>query len=198
MNIRVGDAMQTVRRFFDAYLNRRDPDLTAGFLMQDVHWLGTGGHEIACGRAQALRALREEVAQAPNACRYVFTREEERVLTAQCAVCLCTMELWQGGMLLSMRVSATCVLEGAECRIASIHASLPSDDQAPGEYFPVRGKGEAYSDFDARVSRRAVDLLGRGIPGGLLGVYLSEGYPLYSINSRMLGYLGYSLSLIHI
>lgn len=37
-----------------------------------------------------------------------------------------------------------------------------------------------------------MDLLGRGIPGGLIGVYVSEGYPLYTINNRMLGYLGYS------
>lgn len=192
MNIRSGDALQTVRAFFDAYLNRRDPDLTAGYLTQDVQWLGTGGHEIAWNRDDAIRALREEVAQAPDACRFVFTRAEDHVLAAQCAVCLCTLDVWQGAMLVSVRVNATCVMQDADCRIASIHASMPCDDQADGEYFPVRGKGEAYSDFEARVSRRAVDLLGRGIPGGLIGVYVSEGYPLYTINNRMLGYLGYS------
>ena len=193
MNTCGGDAMQTVHAFFDAYFNRRDPDLTVGYLAQDVQWLGTSEREMARGREAALCALREETAQSPDPCRFVFTREEERALTEGCAACLCAMDLWQGGTLLRLRASAACVLEDdAVWRIAVLHVSLPCDDRAAGAAFPVRGKGEAYSDFEARVSRRAVDLLGRGIPGGLLGVYLSEGYPLYSINGRMLGYLGYS------
>ncbi len=192
MELRRGDALATVRAFFDAYLVQRDPQRTAGFLTENVHWIGTGGHEVACGREHARRLIEAEIEQSPSPCALSFKDEDEQ-LSPACALCLCTLGVEAGGAQLFVRVTAMCVWAEAGCRIASIHASLPCSDQAEGEFFPVQMQSEAFSDFETRLGRKAADLLGRSIPGGLVGIYLEEGFPLYYVNGQMLGYLGYTL-----
>lgn len=50
----------------------------------------------------------------------------------------------------------------------------------------------AAEEFEKKISRNYIDLLSRNIPGGMIGAYLEEDFPLYHINGRMLSYLGYT------
>lgn len=42
------------------------------------------------------------------------------------------------------------------------------------------------------MGRSALELLGKTIPGGMLGTYFEPGFPLYYVNDRMLDCLGYT------
>lgn len=42
-----------------------------------------------------------------------------------------------------------------------------------------------------RLHGEVVELLGKSVPGGIMGGYLEPGFPLYCVNARMLSYLGY-------
>lgn len=42
-----------------------------------------------------------------------------------------------------------------------------------------------------QMQNETLELLTNGIPGGILGVYCEEGFPLFQINERMLKYLGF-------
>ena len=88
-------------------------------------------------------------------------------------------------------MSAACV-EGEDgvCRIASIHASTPESRQEEGEYFP-ESTLDRY-ELERQLGTKALDIMGKSIPGGIMGGYLEPGLPLYYINDFMLSYLGYS------
>ena len=46
--------------------------------------------------------------------------------------------------------------------------------------------------MEKQISGRSMDLIKRSIPGGMMGGYIEEGFPLYFINDQLLNYLGYA------
>ncbi|MFQ8897692.1 MAG: PAS domain-containing protein [[Clostridium] scindens] len=47
-------------------------------------------------------------------------------------------------------------------------------------------------NWTVRLGFRALDILGKSIPGGMIGGYLEPGFPLYYVNDFLLSYLGYT------
>ena len=52
----------------------------------------------------------------------------------------------------------------------------------------MMGPGE----MESQMAGKVLDILGKSIPGGILGGYLEPGFPLYYVNDRILSYLGYT------
>ena len=192
--IQSGEAARTVRRFFDAYLNQRNIENTLDCLTEGIHWVGTGKSEMVYGRSQAAEALQAEFSQSPESCRIEYDGIEEAYGTDDCSFVILTATVYPGtpsSAAMWFRVSAPCVgdKDGA-CRIASIHASTPDIRQEEGSFFPASGLSR--SEMEARLEAKALDILGRNIPGGMMGGYLEPDFPLYYVNDFMLSYLGYT------
>lgn len=192
--IRSGEATKLVQTFFDAYLVQRDKDKTLDFLADKVQWVGTGRSEIAFGRLDVGQALEEEFAQVPESSTLEYDCLKEVSVTDSCAVVLLTASIYPEAAAaadLWFRVTATCT-EGDDgvCRIVSIHASTPESQQGDQEYFPSSGLGR--SVMEQRLGTKALDLLGRSIPGGMMGSFFEPDFPLYYVNDFMLTYLGYT------
>ncbi|MCQ5130401.1 PAS domain-containing protein [Butyricicoccus faecihominis] len=189
-----GTATAFVRSFFDAYLLRRDLKQTLAYLTEEVQWLGTGKSEMACGRRQVEEILRAEFAEMPDPCEIEYEKMEEADGGNHWASVLLTATIWPKGhkeAAVWFRVSATCVeVSDGVCSIASIHASTPDRRQEEGEFFPSPCLNR--SQMEARMTGKALDILGSSIPGGILGGYLEPGFPLYYVNDRILSYLGYT------
>ena len=190
--IRPGDASKTVQTFFEAYLVRRDVGGTLACLTEDIQWVGTGKSEMVYGRMQAEQALYSEFSIMPESCQIVYETLEESAAAANCAVVLLTATVHpQTARPIWFRVSAACVEEAdGKCRIASIHASTPDNQQEEGEFFPAAPLGR--SEEARQLGEKALDLLGRNIPGGMMGGYLEPDFPLYYVNDYMLSYLGFT------
>ena len=191
--IRPGEAVKTVQSFFDAYLVRRDLKHTLSYLTEKIQWIGTGKSEMVCGLRQAESALRREFAQAPWPCRMDYTGIEETVCNDSCAVVQLTAAVYPDPSAehLWIRVSAACISEeNGVCRIASIHASTPEIQQRDGEFFPAANLNRM--EMEQRLEVKALDILGRSIPGGMMGGYLEPDFPLYYVNDLMLSHLGYT------
>lgn len=192
--IQPGMAADTVRRFFDAYLVKRDTEGTLACVTDDVHWIGTGKQERSYGREQARQALFSEFAQAPEPCRIEYEELDEKLISAHCGVVLLTAGVYSvsgDAEFLGLRVTASCVMgEDGVCRIASIHASTPDSQQEEGEFFPASTL-DRY-ELERQLGTKALDIMGKSIPGGILGAYLEPGFPLYYVNDFMLSYLGYT------
>ena len=63
----VSKATDVVRRFYDAYLRKRDPYAVTRCVTDDVRWIGTGASERAGeGFRHYLDILREELEQHPE------------------------------------------------------------------------------------------------------------------------------------
>ena len=208
--MQTGNAVDMIQTFFSAYLVLRDVDKTLACLTKGVQWVGTGKSELVCGLDQVGQALREELAQTPDPYRIEYGRIEETAVSDTCAAVLLTASVWpptaaaggetavsEGqtaagtGGAIWIRVSAVCVREeDGGWRIASIHASTPDDRQDEGEYFPAAPL--SYSDLSRNVGAKSLDILGKSIPGGMMGGYLEPGFPLYYVNNYMLDYLGFT------
>lgn len=192
--IRSGEAIETVQAFFNAYLVQRNLEGTLDCLIDGIQWVGTGISEMVCGRDQAEEALQKEFSLTPEPCRIVYGNIEENICSDHCAVvlltaCVYTKALNEGCFW--MRVTAACIAgENGKCRIASIHASTPESGQEEGGYFPAPGIGR--SEMEQLLGIKALDILGKSIPGGMMGGYLEPGFPLYYVNDLMLSYLGYT------
>ena len=185
--VQTGNAVDMIQTFFSAYLVLRDVDKTLACLTKGVQWVGTGKSELVCGLDQVGQALREELAQTPDPYRIEYGRIEETAVSDTCAAVLLTASVWpptaaaggetagsEGqtatgtGGAIWIRVSAVCVREeGGGWRIASIHASTPDDRQDEGEYFPAAPL--SYSDLSRNVGAKSLDILGKSIPGGMMG-----------------------------
>ena len=191
------DAENTTRAFFKEYMVNRNVEATLDWLMDDVQWIGTGKGEYSCGKEQVLKALDQEFSLDPDAYQIIWEDIKESRLTSDCAVMqgrLTVVRILSDGKNFAMgvRVTSTCVRTAKGFKVASIHASVPADFQEEGEFFPLSFAESVSEEYARRMGRSALELLGKTIPGGMLGTYCEPGFPLYYVNDRMLDCLGYT------
>ena len=175
----------------------RNVEATLDWLMDDVQWIGTGKGEYSCGKEQVLKALDQEFSLDPDAYQIIWEDIKESRLTSDCAVMqgrLTVVRILSDGKNFAMgvRVTSTCVRTAKGFKVASIHASVPADFQEEGEFFPLSFAESVSEEYARRMGRSALELLGKTIPGGMLGTYCEPGFPLYYVNDRMLDCLGYT------
>lgn len=183
-----------VRHFFDAYLHLRDLDKTLDCLADDIRWIGTGDFERAGkGFCDCRGLLAEEFKSMPGSfdvtLRNLYAVESGGACYVDGDMGVVDPASGQG---VNVRISAMCCeTPDGRCLIQGIHASLPSSEQPDGEFFPSSflGRGNGLS---SQSRRSAFQLLKNSIPGGLIGGYMEEGFPLYFINDQLLEYLGYT------
>ncbi|MDO5602315.1 MAG: PAS domain-containing protein [Oscillospiraceae bacterium] len=192
MEIKKGEAKAAVEAFFEAYLTHRSLQDTLAWIEPHTQWVGTGEAEWADGLEEIEHLLKEEFAVAQDSFQFVCRKAAEQLITPQCAVVLMTAQARNQEYEIDFRVTATCVAAAGGCRIVSIHASMAEDDQPEGEFFPIKDAVKSTSAFEKAVGVKALDLLGKSIPGGMMGGYLEPGYPLYFVNNQMLRHLGYT------
>ena len=191
--IRTGEAVKTVRGFFDAYFSQRDMEQALAYLKDDIQWISTDSTELLCGRKEAEKALAKEFAQAPEAWRIVYGKIVEKNFSEDSAAVFLTAVVYPkpgAAEMFGMRVSALCVKEDDICRIAAIHASTANRMQDDDGFFPSASLDR--SDLEKQMSSMVLDIIGQNIPGGMLGRYLGSGHPLYYVNDFMLEHLGYT------
>lgn len=191
------DAENTTRAFFKEYMVNRNVEATLDWLMDDVQWIGTGKGEYSCGKEQVLKALDQEFSLDPDAYQIIWEDIKESRPTSDCAVMqgrLTVVRILSDGkdFAMGVRVTSTCVRTAKGFKVASIHASVPADFQEEGEFFPLSFAESVSEEYARRMGRSALELLGKTIPGGMLGTYFEPGFPLYYVNDRMLDCLGYT------
>ena len=149
------------------------------------------------GKEQVLEALEQEFSLDPDAYQLIWEDIRENSLTPDCAVMqgrLTVVRILSDGKNFAMgvRVTSTCVRTAEGFKVSSIHASVPADFQEEGEFFPLSFAESVSEEYARRMGRSALELLGKTIPGGMLGTYFEPGFPLYYVNDRMLDCLGYT------
>ena len=71
--------------------------------------------------------------------------------------------------------------------------STPTVEQEHQEFFPLRyGRNNSVRKLSSETGEKLMELVSEALPGGIMGSYLEEGYPLYTINDTMLNILGYA------
>ena len=113
--------------FFTAYFNERDYKAAAGFLREDIRWIGLGAVCSARDRSEAVKFLQAEIAAAPYAVFFEYENVQNTMLSETAAVFLCDLLLKKNkdgyDSDISIRVMAACNCCDSVWKIAALHVS---------------------------------------------------------------------------
>ncbi|MGI5895859.1 MAG: PAS domain-containing protein [Oscillospiraceae bacterium] len=184
MEKRNQDAEKAFRGFIEAYLVKRDAAETLAFFAEDALYAGTG----LTGTTDAFGAVAEaEIAADPAGYHVTWNRLESRALCADYADVYAELTAERDGIRFHLELTASLVAQEGRYYIVLLHSSAPGDEALSDHY-----SGGVERRMQERVKNEALRLLNETVAGGLMGVYLEPGYPLYFINEQMLRYLGYT------
>lgn len=191
----LSEARKALEAFLTAYLMERKQEKTLSCLTEDLYSVGTGVVEVARDRREFQRLLEAELASNPEpfVLKWKFLDGKE---AGGCAEFL--GEATIGGCLsgeefsIEARFTAVMRKEDGVYRASSLHMSAAAETQEDEEFFPVRFAEKTICELRDEMSHKALEVLSNSIPGGMMGGYLEEGWPLYFVNDRMLRYLGYT------
>ena len=173
-----------LQAFCRAWFECRDAEETAGFLSDDIAFIGTGEKEYACGREEMSTYLERDISEIPEpfACDLVIVYEQK--IAEQVYSVSTEMALKNSAYTWLLRAVVVLRKEKGRWKIGTLHFSEASLNQREGEHYPDTVVLE-------KAARQRQELLDNALPGGILGGYIEEGYPFYFANRRMLDYLGY-------
>lgn len=187
---------QLLEDFFRYYLGERNLERALALLTEDVLSVGTGSHEIAKGKAELRKLMEAEFEELPNPLNYeiynyteVSQTEYSRNLFANLQV---KLNRDADGWDMQSRLTCTCVNVGEEWKISCLHMSTPTVEQEENSFFPLHYGKKAIGKLSLDSDSKLMELILKALPGGIMGGYLEEGFPLYIINDRMLDILGYT------
>lgn len=185
-----------VAYFFDCYLTRRDAAATLAMLPDDFYSVGTGEGEVAVGKAAFAELLRTELEQIPDPIGFTIEDYYQKEQGENCWHIVCSMEMFiampDGGELrYHTRVTAGLHRTGTRFWLDTVHASEASKYQQEGEFFPLQYVSRSAGQLSRENRYDLLDLVGKAMPGGIVGGYYEPGFPLYLANDRLVGMLGY-------
>lgn len=192
MEYRVRELME---KFFRAYMNERNLEKTLELVSDEIVSLGTGIQEVARNKEEFRQLLSQEFAVSSDPVFFLIDEYTETAVHPEaCSVfCYVTAKAQtENGEFVSFRtrLTATCCKEHGEWKILSLHMSIPTDLQEEEEFFPLKYGHEVIKKLSSQSNRELIRLMTNTFPGGIIGGYLEEGFPLYIINDEMLEYLG--------
>lgn len=182
--------------FFRHYLGERDLEATLAFVTEDVISIGTGEHEIAMNRSELRVLMESEFAELPNPLDYHFSDYRETMLAE--TVCRIFAKIrvrlvQEDGIIeMNTRLTSTWVQQGQDWKISEVHMSTATQEQEENTFFPLHFGTQSVGYMSVDSSKKLIGLMAESVPGGIMGGYLEDGFPLYTINDKMLDILGYT------
>ena len=178
------NALQLLKKFCQYDFIERDCEKALSLLSDDICWFGTSNHEDVHGLAEARAYITKAIRVFPTAYSYTTYDEVYTPLCDNSGVAFLRIDLTTQGVKVVTRITAASRWENGRAKLCTMHFSVGDSMQKADEYFPlINGK--------EKIAQEKQDLVLSTMAGGLIGCYLTPGFPLYTVNSRMLDYLGY-------
>lgn len=185
-----------LEEFFRHYLAERDLEATLGLLTESVITIGTGEHEVAKSKEEFRALLKQEFEELPNPLEYELYDYMERIVAETFGIWLAhfrvRLDMEDSVTELRARFTGNCIKENGEWKIVCMHMSTPTKEQDENTFFPLHYGKNTMKKMSLESSGKLMELISESLPGGIMGGYLEEGYPLYTINNKMLDILGYT------
>lgn len=198
-NVPFDPLYQAVDNFFKCYFTFRDIEKTLDLVTDEVYSIGTGVGEIALNKEELRKLLQAEFSDMPNQIFYQISDFKSKKIGCCAAECFCNMDVRvqidDGGMIsYSVRLTITFVKERERMLASTFHVSVASVYQHADEFFPLRYCSNDCEDTEInwKSQHEIAQLICQTIPGGILGGYIDENYPVYVVNDKLLNMLGYT------
>lgn len=179
------------------YFQLRDPEGTLALLSPNFISVGTGDGEVAVHKEQFRRLLRDELQAVPWPLSHKIDNYTQHQRATTCWDCFCDVHIGleqpEYGIHVTyhIRLTAGFHLEGERWFIDTMHASEASHTQEEGEFFPLSFALQGTSQINRNTQKELIEILAQLMPGGVVGGYVEDGFPLYVANDRMLQMAGY-------
>lgn len=187
---------ELLHTFFQYYLEDRNLNATLAMLSDQIVSIGTGEQEIARNKEELTDLLKKEFQEMPGSLHFQFTEYQETPVGSEgyCIFARIHVQFEESDDLIEMdtRFTGVAGLEKDGWKLLSLHMSTSNQVQEDQEFFPLRYGRQAIAKMSSESSARLMELVSKSLPGGIMGGYLEEGFPLYTINDRMLEILGYT------
>lgn len=188
---------ETVRGFLEEALLRQDVEKTLTFLTEDIIGIGMGDQGAVASKEQVRELLRAGRRERDGAAYILlFDRLQIRFHPPDFGTFCAEIKLYctQGARVMQSSYMQSASLKRVDGRwlICALHASPISLSEESIEAYPLKFAESALLKLRAELQPQALSLLDSSIPGGIVGRYMEEGYPVYFINERMLAHLGYT------
>ncbi|MGO5113685.1 diguanylate cyclase [Candidatus Avoscillospira sp. LCP25S3_F1] len=185
-----------LEEFFRRYLTRRDLAGTLELVDEGIISIGSGEGEVALDKTAFRQLLEEEFSTLEQPIRFSLTNFTQRQRVEGVWDCFCNMEtivtLPDGQQArYPMRVTAAVYRQTGGLRIQTLHASEASLYMEDGEFIPLKFLSRGVESLSRETRLDLLEIIGQIMPGGILGGYMEEGFPLYVANERMLRMMGY-------
>lgn len=192
-----GPVYQALNLFFHSYLTERDAKKALTMVTEDIFSLGTGDGEAACGRAEFKALLEQEIAGLPDPIFYRIMNYKEKKSGEEVWDCFCNVETFirldeEKVVIYSTRLTASFVRKNGTYLASVLHMSEASALQEENEFFPLRFASEDMKKLDRASQQELIEIICQVMPGGIIGGYQDEGWPLYLVNETLLEWLGYT------
>lgn len=187
---------KTFDAFFHAYLTERNPEKTMSFFTDDVFSVGTGNHEVAHSKQELTQLMFNEFASIPIPINYTVLDYIELPIAKDIWNVLAQLHVHidEGIYEFEMTTRLTCTFVpcGEDWKISCVHLSVASTEQEENCFFPLRYGKKVTGSLTPASEMTLMELISSTLPGGIMGGYLEPGFPLYTINDKMLNILGYT------
>lgn len=182
--------------FLDCYLKERDLGGTLSYMDENVISIGTGEHETARNKMEVKKLLEDEFASLPRSFEYEISGYTETKAAENIRNFFVNVYVWLSmedeQFEMKSRLTGTFVKCGELWKISSIHMSIPSLAQEINTFFPLCFGSKTNGSLSESSETKLMELIAETVPGGIMGCFWEEGFPLYTINEKMLQILGYT------
>lgn len=186
-----------VNEFFIYYLRERNIEKTLEMLSDHVFSIGTGEGEIANGKEEFRSLMNQELAVLKSSMDFTINDYKEQQRGERYWDCILNMTVQMETdesmkIRFPMRVSIGLHLEKNKYLIDVMHASEASVHQGQGDFFPFKLMSEVRNGVNEETRMDLLKIIEQLIPGGVVGGYMENGFPLYAANDQFLKMAGYS------
>ncbi len=179
--------LSVTEAFFRIHLEQRDLEGALACLTEQINWFGTGAFEVVRNKEDARKLLSEEIDSMPGGYTVEIPELTEQMLTPDFGTVFgrVVVEDKENSIRLDCRITTTCIRQGKNFLICSLHMSLAADVQEDKEFYPVRFAEQKLEEYKDSIFNTSVS-------GGIVCTLAEENYPVRFINEFMLHLLGYS------
>lgn len=196
MDLKKTPVYEALNLFFYYYLKQRDIEKTLSMVTDDIYSLGTGNGEIALNKNQFRKLIATEIDILPISIDYKILNYLEKEKIKDFWECICNVEVivyLEKDKKVTYFTRLTASFEKIDGKIlaSTLHMSEASIHQEDNEFFPLKYSSETISKLDRKSEHELLEIVLEMMPGGIIGGYLEERYPLYIVNDKFLKLAGY-------
>lgn len=187
---------ECLENFLNHYLVERDLEATLSCLTENIISIGTGEHETARNKTELRKLMEAEFASLASPFEYRLLDYTESMETENAKDFFSNIQIRliveDEPIEMIPRLTGTMIKCEGEWKLSCLHMSMPSVDQEKNTFFPLHFGSDTRGELSEVSEMKLMELVIHTLPGGIMGGYLEEGFPLYTINDKMLEILGYT------